>query len=298
MRTLIKAQITLMTLIMIAFASAFSVTAFSVTAEAAAPTSKREMIERLKKLKETQASELAILESAIRKQLQESMNLSVAKEEVRFATAKAGMLTKKLDELNTRRSELNARREMIDRLIFAVDSKYSNQPIQQFLEQQFLEMASTDLSESRDSRMWKAFTYFSIAMREVPETREDMFDVIEGYMNFSSVLDPKTPAEFLASRNYTNGVQSVAARPALKESVGDDLDMDEASGKGRAASSTGTMALELNLPSKFAPRSASVQTASTSTSIKTDTVSGTTQSASPTTAPAADTSSAASAITN
>lgn len=236
-----KTWITALTLILIAIASGYS-----PAAEAVITPSKRDMIERLKKLKETQASELASLESAIRKKLQESMSLNVAKEEVRFATQKAGMLTSKLDELNTRRSELNARREMIDRLIFAVDSKYSNQPIQQFLEQQFLEMASTDLSEARDSRMWKAFTYFSIAIREVPEPREDMFNVIESYMNFSNVLDPKTPAEFLASRNYTNGVESVAARPVERGSIGDDVEDDESISRTKTA----TMTLQLTLPSK------------------------------------------------
>ena len=251
-----KTWITALTCIMIAVCSGFSLTAKAAPANLSSlPTmAKRDMIERLKKLKETQSSELANLETAIRKQLQDSMSLNVSNEEVRFATAKAGLLAKRLDELNSRRAELNARREMIDRLIFAVDSKYSNQPIQQFLEQQFLEMASTDLSEARDSRMWKAYTYFSIAMREVPEPREDMFNVIESYMNFSNVLDPKTPAEFLASRNYTNGVQSVAARPVSRESIGDDIPDTVTRKSGVRA-----MTLELTLP----PKTVSTATADT-----------------------------------
>lgn len=240
----------------------------------AAPT-KRDLIERLKKLQSTQASELSTIETAIHKQLQETMKLNVAKEDVRFASAKASVLATKVDELNKRRSELNARREMVDRLIFAIDTKYSNQPLQQFLEQQFLEMASTDLADGRDSRMWKAFTYMSIAIREVPEPREDMFDVIEGYMNYTNILDPKTPAEFLASRNYTNGNQSVAASPVSRDEIGDDVESVTAEESAtRAINAPRTLELRMTMPKPNQKVSAQNGTVSATTQSASESVSG------------------------
>ena len=239
----------------------------------AAPT-KRDLIERLKKLQSTQASELATIETAIHKQLQETMKLNVAKEDVRFASAKASVLATKVDELNKRRSELNARREMVDRLIFAIDTKYSNQPLQQFLEQQFLEMASTDLADGRDSRMWKAFTYMSIAIREVPEPREDMFDVIEGYMNYTNILDPKTPAEFLASRNYTNGNQSVAASPVSRDEIGDDVEVNAEESATRAINAPRTLELRMTMPKPNQKVSAQNGTVSATTQSASESVSG------------------------
>jgi hypothetical protein len=282
MKTWIVAGLALIT----AFATSLTAQAetarlrYPASSAAASKPSKREMIQRLKTLQERQASELATLESAIRKQLQDSMTLNVAKEDVRYSTAKAGLLAKKVDELNKRRSELNARREIVDRLIFAIDSKYGDQPIQQFLETQFLEMASTDLAEGRDSRMWKVFTYLSIAIREVPEPREDMFDVIEGYMNFSSVLEPKTPAEFLASRNYTNGTQNVAANPVSRDQIGDDVDATEV---GRSKNAPRALELRMTMPVN--------QQASTAPTgipdVVSGTVSGSTQGAGSTSQPAA-----------
>ena len=182
---------------------------------------KKEIISRLKTLQEQQIASSNELDAAIRKQLQETLTMEIKNDELPVASRRTGLVTKKIEELNKRRDELNARREILDRVLFQVDSKWSGQKLQTFLEQTFIEMASADLADGRDSRLWKAFTYMSMVMREVPEKNEDVINIFEGYLNYSTVLDPKSPADYLASRNYTNGTESVAAHQGLKDKVGD-----------------------------------------------------------------------------
>lgn len=182
---------------------------------------KKEIMARLKTLQDQQIASSNEIDAAIRKQLQETLTMEIKNDELPIASRRTGLVTKKIEELNKRRNELNARREIFDRLMFQVDSKWTGQKLQTFLEQTFIEMASVDLADGRDSRLWKAFTYFSMVVREVPEKNEDVLNIFEGYLNYSSVLDPKTPADYLASRNYTNGTESVVAHPVAKDEVGD-----------------------------------------------------------------------------
>lgn len=185
---------------------------------------KRELIARLKSLQEKQVAEIQTLDNAIRKQLQSSQTVTLTAQGLPVAGMKANDMTKQIDELARKKNETNARREILDRLIFTIDSKWTNQPLQPFLEQQFLEMAASELGDGRDGKLWKALTYLSICVREVPEPREDIINVIEGYMNFTDILSPKTPAEFMASRDYTNGSESASAKPASRDSIGDGIE--------------------------------------------------------------------------
>ncbi len=188
-----------------------------------APT-KKETLAKLKILQDKQIAESTELENAIRKQLNETIKLSVGNDDLKVAGRRTNIVTKKIDELNKRRNELNARREIVDRLIFQVDSKWDGKtPLKDFLQTVFIEMASTDLSDGRDNRLWKEFTFLSMVMREVPEKNEDVIALFEGYLNYSSVLDPKTPADFMASRNYTNGLESAQARANERSSIGDGI---------------------------------------------------------------------------
>lgn len=198
-------------------------TAPTLAIGAAAQPSKKDILARLKLLQNQQIIESSELENAIRKQLSETMTMDVSGDDLNVATHRTGLVTKKIDELNKRRNELNARREIVDRLVFQVDSKWSNQKLQDFLAQTFIEMASTDLADGRDNRLWKEFTYLSMVVREVSDANEDMMGLVEGYLKFSSVLEPKTPGEFLASRNYTNGVESQMAHASSRDSLGDGI---------------------------------------------------------------------------
>jgi hypothetical protein len=240
----------------------------SVASESA--PSKRDVLAKLKTLQEKQLADSTELDNAIRKQLNETIKLEIGQDDLQIAGRRTNLVTKKIDELNKKRAELNARREIVDRLIFQVDSKWDGKsPLKDFLATTFIEMASTDLSDGRDNRLWKEFTYLSMVMREVPEKNEDIVALFEGYLNFSNVLEPKTPAEFVASRNYTNGLESAQARSTDRANIGD--------GVGPAGTGQATplqIRTALGMPSPEAP--AAVDAA--------DTVSATTQAA-PTPAP-------------
>jgi hypothetical protein len=182
---------------------------------------KRDVIARLKALQDRQSSDVQTLDQNITKILEASKELEVDDDNLIHVAQRTDRMAKQIDLLTRERNEKNARREVLDRMIFTIDTKWNSQPLRPFLEKAFLEMASKDLSDGRDARLWKAFTYLSICVREVPEPREDILDVIEGYLNFSGVLTPKTPAEFLSSRSYTNGSESVAARSMPRDRIGD-----------------------------------------------------------------------------
>ena len=64
----------------------------------------------------------------------------------------------------------------------------------------------------------------SIVVREIPEPKENILGVIESYVLFSSVLNPKPPGEFLMNRNYSNGAASAAGVPTNKSDAGDYAD--------------------------------------------------------------------------
>jgi hypothetical protein len=207
-------------------------TASAITTSVSAQPSKKDVLARLKTVQDQQISEATELEKAIRKQLNEAMTIDVKDEDLNLATHRTSLVTKKIDELNKRRSELNARREIVDRLIFQVDSKWSSQKLQDFLSQAFIEMASTDLADGRDNKLWKELTYLSMVVRDAPEASEDMIGLVEGFLKFSNVLEPKTPGEYIASRNYTNGAESQMAHVTPRESLGDGLDAEASVGHG------------------------------------------------------------------
>jgi hypothetical protein len=229
MKVFVKRLSILMWLLVLAAPSAFAMPQpvrwaadhdVSLTAQ---QQTKKDVLSRLKILQDRQITESTELENAIRKQLNDTMALATDGDDFTVASRRTSLVTKKIEELNKRRSELNARREIVDRLIFQIDSKWdSKSKLQDFLKQTFIEMAATDLADGRDNRLWKEFTYLSMVMGEV-EQNEDALSLFQGYLTYASVLDPKTPADYLASRNYTNGAESQAARGTSRDVLGDGL---------------------------------------------------------------------------
>lgn len=194
-------------------------------ASSAPRLAKPDIMARLRDLRERQTQVLSNLDELIKKRLQSSTELRIYDQDTKLARTRVAQFGLSLEELTKRRMEFAARRDFVDQLILQFDSKWSSQPMKQFLEQQLLEMAITDLSDQRGSgKAWKFLTYLSIVIRELSEPREDTLALIEGYMNFGGVLEPGNPADYLASRNYTNGSMSATARPANREELGEHLD--------------------------------------------------------------------------
>jgi hypothetical protein len=212
----------------IATASAGAVVTVSplpVRAPASQAAGKSEVLARLKTLQSHQSQEIVDLETAIKKQLKASTAVTL-KDDWKVTDRKISRLGDDLDQLQKRRAEVSARRDFINQLVLILDSRWDGKNLQTFLEHQLLDMATNELTnpQGEPSPLWKFVTYLSVAIREVPERQDDVLSIAESYMNFASVLNPKTPAEFLANRNYTNTEMSVAARPANRETLGDFLE--------------------------------------------------------------------------
>lgn len=182
---------------------------------------KPEVLSRLKTLQSQHAQEITNLDEQIRKRLLDSRSIDLSQGALKLSSRKLKDITSSVETLTARRTEMVARREVWERLAFAIESKWTNQPLGPLLEAEAMEIALRDLSEGLDTRLWKFMTYLSVALREIPDPREDVINVMEGYMSYAGVVDPKTPAEFLADRQYTSGSLSFTANPMSRDTIGD-----------------------------------------------------------------------------
>jgi hypothetical protein len=229
MRAIVMSKITNAFLIAVLALASFGhptrAQAAPLPAPAAHKTSKADFLKRLRDLQGRLTLEIQGLDKAVRKRLQESTSVNLRSDDAQLADRRIVRLGDHLDELADRRSEFGARREFVDTLIFLIDSKWTSQPLAQFLEHQLLDMAVTEMTDRKsENRLWKFMTYLSITIRETHDPREDVLNIIESYIGYSGVLDPRSPAEFIASRSYTNGSLSYTAKPVDKEKIGDEVE--------------------------------------------------------------------------
>ena len=108
----------------------------------------------------------------------------------------------RLQALDDERLELKAQRQILDQLIFRIDSKWSGNNLKGFLETSLLEMAQNDLVEPGNGSWWRFLIQASIALREVAEPGADPLRFLEAYMTESTVLTPKSVLDLMRSQNY------------------------------------------------------------------------------------------------
>lgn len=208
-----------------------------LTAKALAPVSKpsirtvrtphlakAETVARLRTLQVKLTSDIAALENSSKKRLQESTTITL-KQDLNVASQKILRLADQIEDIERKRAELLSKRDFLNQLTLLVDSKWDGQNLQKFLEHTLLDIATTELiSPEGASPTWRFATYLSIAVREIPEGRDDVLGVMESYLGSSSILNPKTPAEFAGRRDYTNDVMAVTARPVPRDQAGDGVE--------------------------------------------------------------------------
>lgn len=184
-------------------------------------TNKNEILNRLRLLQLRQKQEISSVEDSLKKNLKETSKLSL-KGDLIAANQKMSSVAESMTLNDQRRSELLARREFIYQLILLLDSKWNGQSLKPFLENALLDLALGDLTHPQgSSEIWKFNTYLSMVIREVSEPHEDLLGLIESYMLFANVINPKNPVQFLSSRNYSNSGESVSARPVERDQLGD-----------------------------------------------------------------------------
>lgn len=185
--------------------------------------SKTDVVARLRGLQVKLTSEIGALENSSLKRLKESTSISL--KDLNVASNKISRLGDQIDDIERKREELLARRDFISRLALIVDSRWNGQNLQTFLEHTLLDMAANDLSSPEGAGpSWRFSAYLSIAVREIPDSRDDVLGMMENYLAFSSILNPKTPAEFAGRRDYTNAVSSATAQPVPLSQLGDGIE--------------------------------------------------------------------------
>lgn len=234
---------------------------------------KTDLINSLHEIQKRQQDVIVRIDEQIKKILQESTELSLKNRALTTAKAKLQRMTDSLEALHEKREDYILRREFIDQLVLAIDTKWNGQPLQEFLGNQLLDMAVAELSAvNRGPNISKFLVYMSVALREMPEPREDALAFIENYLDFAGIRSPKSPVDFLVNRSYTNGSISVSAQPADRKKLGDfvekrlhelGLDRDtkknrpttEASAKSAATASSaqGPSPMQLRIKAPLAP---------------------------------------------
>jgi hypothetical protein len=178
----------------------------------AAPLSRSQALAELKDIKAQNSLRLKVSEVHLNQLLSPSPDAALA----------LVAHDSQIEALNEQRRELILRQELIDRLIFQVDTKFKTGDLREFLSQRLVEMAKADLLEARgDQSLWKQLSYLGQALRELPERGENIVGFIDGYLKNSSFKKPLRPEEYLQARQYTNGREHVAAAPAPKDKVGE-----------------------------------------------------------------------------
>ena len=187
---------------------------------------KRAMITNLKTIQSKQTSLITDIDDKIKGKLQDTQKVKVTDDAV-ASEIRMSRLQESMEALEKRRRESIERSQFIDRLVFAVDTKWGQGTFKIFLERALLDIAAAEMNQTDSkapSSLWKFATYLSVAVRELAEPREDLVAFVDNYMDFSSVLDPKPPTAFSQARSYTNGFTSQAAKRTNREDLGDGIE--------------------------------------------------------------------------
>lgn len=127
-----------------------------------------------------------------------------------------------LEKLSLKRREYFLRQNFIDRLKFKIDKDYQGGEMKDFLSKTILELAHEEALDAQgDFGLTRFCNFLSLAIKQIPERNENLLGFVEGYMKFSSILNPVSPTEYIHHRSYTNGRDSYNAKPVAKEDVGE-----------------------------------------------------------------------------
>lgn len=183
--------------------------------------SRQEALIEVRALIDSNHRRIEDIDKSIKKGLMSVRGLKL-NEEQNLSPRKFSALEKELESLSLQRREHLMRQDFLDRLSFQVDRHFQGGDLKAFLEIKILEMAQSEISSSRpDTNMWKFLSYLSLALKDLPERHEAPFAFIEGYMRFSTLLNPTRPNDYMAKRSYTNGVKFETAEPMEADRVGE-----------------------------------------------------------------------------
>ncbi len=188
----------------------------------ASASSKADLVKKFRSLADRQTDELNNIDDRIKKYLKESTDVTLSTQDLKGADRKFRVLSDSLTLLNQAHLERKERQDLYNRFALAIESQWTGQPLQAFLSGQCLDMSELELtSEKGSSKVGVFLVYLSVAIRDVVDRSEDVANFIEDYTNYSTVLAPKSPVEFISSRSYTSGAISYSAKTIEPGKVSD-----------------------------------------------------------------------------
>jgi hypothetical protein len=118
--------------------------------------------------------------------------------------------------------EARARTDLLDRIIFYTDTHFKGGDEREFLKRASLALAEREVKmpEVGQGKLWLFLRNLSQVLDKSREAGQTPTVVLSAYMNFSSVLSPKEPKEFLKNMDYSNGlITESVANTLTKETV-------------------------------------------------------------------------------
>lgn len=160
------------------------------------------------------------LEKKIDQKLGQSQKLSLNEKKSKFAFYYMDNLEENLQNLSQNFQENRLRIEVLDRILFAIENDFKGGSLKQFLEAKLLHLAKRELLSGRpDQRIWKFLIYQSVAIRELAPKQNQVAEFFESYMNYSTLLSPKMPQEYLEDSHY--------GHPGMIESISNKKEKDD-----------------------------------------------------------------------
>lgn len=188
----------------------------------ASPSSAQNRPEILRKLRIVQENinlNISQINKLIQQQMLATQTIRINQKRIKSEQNNLEFMLNQVSSLKTRMEEQKQRLYLLDRIIFQVDSKFTpGTQLKTFMEQQLLDMAYTDFLNNGST--WRFSIYLSVAIRELYNPHEDIVGFIEGYINFSTIENPRTPFEFIHEGNYSNGSEVTSGNPIPQEDVG------------------------------------------------------------------------------
>ena len=196
----------------------FIIFSLAYSVESAA-MSQKQAIEFLKEYSESNRKRIIAIDQQLRDVLMSTYTSDLSPKKASKTNAS---YSREIEVLTLKRKEHLLREDLIDRMIFVIDRKYRGGDWREFLSKHILEMASIEsTSMNADVGFVKFCGYLSAAVKRVPEKSENVFAFLEGYIQFSTILDPRPPSEFIRHRSYTNGTTALYTKGVSAETVGD-----------------------------------------------------------------------------
>ncbi len=202
----------------------FSVLLFTAVAQA---DQRSDLLRKLKIVQESYNLNLSEVNKLMIAQILSTQTVHITAKGEKQAQNNLNISLQQIEELHRKHHEIKQRIYFTDRLIFQVDSKYTNgQNPKTFFAQQLLDMAYTELTtlgntHGEELPVWKFMIHLSVAIREIHNPHEDIVGFVESYIAYSSITEPKSPFSFLRDGNYLNGSQVQTANPLPADRIGE-----------------------------------------------------------------------------